>query len=200
MATFGLTSIGANSDAQIDPYVRGSYHTPASAGTGVSIHAYVDEEFTSEVHSISGHLYDDTDNLTTNGETEVKLVEGLAPAWISVDFNVAPTIAVQQYLVCVWGDVQSFAFWLYYDVGDAGDGEFDFNTGNWTWPTSAFTSDANIYSIYVTYTPSGARRILLSLLKWKFMLFGFFITVLSQNPKFTKEEIFNIFRRRKSHD
>ena len=149
--TFGKTAIGG-SNLNGEHYVLTSYHTASSAGTGVSMHAYVQSTGDDPLHTIRCHLYEDTDNLTTNGETEVK-DSSLSAGWITFNFDTAPSIAAQQYLLAVWIAAGEFNGNIWYDDASLGDGEYDYDTSYWNLPTGGFAQSDNVYSLYCTYTP-----------------------------------------------
>jgi len=151
--TFGDNAIGASS-GNFENYVIGAYATAGSAGTGTSMSAYVQSTGDDPIHELGCYLYDDTNTKTTNGETERKNSSTTA-GWIDFNFNSAPTIAAQQYLLCIWGGSGQYDVKIWFDDEDLGDAEYDYDSGQWNWPTGGFSDSDNVYSIYVTYTPSG---------------------------------------------
>lgn len=150
---FGNTVAGLSADS-LENQIRGLVTTGAF-GTGISISAYI-EVFTA-AKDTKAALYDGSDNLVTNGETDETLVATGAAHWETFNFTLAPTLSAVTYWIAAWSESAGGGNLLYYDAGDAGDGREDAEAYN-GWPNPATGSSNNHKrSIYVTYK---LRRIL----------------------------------------
>lgn len=154
--TFGDQNQGG-SYTSCNSRVKGYLATSGAAGTGTSMSVYIEGGGSSPYHDIGTHIYVDEDNLLANGDTTVITIDDTGTKQYTLTFATGPTIdASTTYLLAVWGKPGQYTASVHYDEGGTASYD-DYNSSQWNWPTSAFSSEspARLYSIFVTYTASG---------------------------------------------
>ena len=151
---FGYEGEGL-SETNIEDQIVGSVFTGV-AGIGTNFTAY--GTFLSSVDRKAA-LYTNSDSkILKNGTSSVATLGTMGTSsWQTFDFVNVPTFSATDYVIVAWNENFSFdAAVLNYDTGATDQGHTDVETFNGFPATATFVHNDNKYSIYVTYTPSGA--------------------------------------------
>lgn len=142
------------STTPLGDWIKGILSTPAGAGTGVSISAYISGTATTSTYKFG--LYSGTDFID-NGTTKQGTYSGTA-GWNTQDFTSAPTLTAIEYAICAWALFVSPTNgpFLKYDSATATMKTKSATYGTWPDPITWGTDNANWKSgIYCTYSTAG---------------------------------------------
>lgn len=162
MPTVGNTSQGASTGgATEDQAYATQVNTTTEEGTVDALHAWLIESTAAGAHDVDMALYDSSNNLITNSQTDMRTDIPASMGDRSFTYSgTAPSIATSTLYKVAFrsttsGDgVCQFA----YDDGASGDG-YDFFGENYSaspWPSSLSWSDRTaVPSFYIEYTAAG---------------------------------------------
>ncbi len=161
--TFGYTSIGAYGDI-ISNVIRGSVFTMPEYGNAISITAAVGYSGPApgETATLKAAIYKHSDLslvATSIEQTDISL-SWISASWVTFTFSSPPTLQSGiDYMLVVWATQTSSSsnVFLAYTSGSTNQGHYQSSTYTGTFPDPLVPShDNNKYSVYVTYTPTGA--------------------------------------------
>lgn len=148
--TFGYETKGASSWSNINR-ISATRFASGGTGTGVSMTAYIYAPYASG-YKTKFALYDGN-NLVSATEEWYKDYEGSFDDWKTLNFPTSPTIANQDYKLCLWQNQYGN---FYYDSSSVNQWSYqDITYDGWPNPANFSTEYAYKFSIYCTYT-SGA--------------------------------------------
>jgi len=156
---FGYETIGSG-EYSIENYVRGSEFTITEAGTAdnitVALKSAVGGTFTGKFKCA---IYNSDNSLVLNGVTEERTLTLTATVtWYTFNFVVTkPSLIVNQaYILVAWTQYLTGYAYMVKDTGDTNQGHYDSAAYNSFPDPLVPTHNDYKYSIYCTYTPSGA--------------------------------------------
>jgi hypothetical protein len=144
----GYTTVGSSNSGTSDD-IRGSKFTISETIYGISIAAYVDDNFGSVNNPFKYGIYDTSGNLIA--ETEQKVIPSqFYEGWITANFSSEIKLEPQDIVLVVFTNLGGWD--IKYDEGDADQGYIDEAVSWDEFPDPAsFANDTNKYTIYLNY-------------------------------------------------
>jgi len=160
--TFGFETAGASNSTIENQILLGRY-APSSSGTGVSITAYVQNDWQSASRNTKANVYQDETGQTdvdvallANGTTEQVALATSFLGWKTYNFSSAPTfVSGTYYRLAIWAASAGGSSLVFWDsTGTHGWYYKTATYGTWPDPSGTLTNDTNDLSIYATYVPN----------------------------------------------